>query len=299
MPGTTGEEAVKGIFGRAPEEMVRHPIRRRYPFVAVKLPGVFVRVPKQIKAVAADTDSWWRSQVPRFNELSLPAAQALFATATKRFDRALMLQSIGLLSVVQPLYEALAAVVEKTGIGDVAILSGSGGAEMAIVDDMKASRGQLTLDAVVANHGFHGPREGEISARVWREDLFSGSSGWSARRGSGRIREPARARAAQRRGAGSDAARADRRRAALAASRGPPAAQARGRQDPMRGVAKPALSCSGSTSAGAPRVGQASTRRAGQARRPRGCLLPDDRGVGRNVARGRQGAGRAATGATR
>ncbi len=171
MPGTTGEEAVKGIFGRAPEEMVWHPTRRRYPFVAAKLPGVFVRVPKQIRAVAADTDTWWRSQVPQFNELSIPAAQALFATATKRFDRALMLQSIGLLSVVQPLYEALAAVVEKAGVGDVAILSGSGGAEMAIVGDIwKASRGELTLDAVVANHGFHGPREGDISARVWRED---------------------------------------------------------------------------------------------------------------------------------
>jgi pyruvate,water dikinase len=171
MPGTTGEEAVKGIFGRAPEDMVWRPTRRRYPFVAAKLPGVFIRTPNQIKAVAADTDAWWRREVPRFGDLSLPAAQALFETATTRFDRALTLQSIGLLGVVQPLYEALAGVVDKTGIGDVAILSGSGGAEMAIVGDIwKASRGQLTLDAVISNHGFHGPREGDISARVWRED---------------------------------------------------------------------------------------------------------------------------------
>jgi pyruvate,water dikinase len=28
----------------------------------------------------------------------------------------------------------------------------------------------MTIDQVVANHGFHGPREGDISATVWRED---------------------------------------------------------------------------------------------------------------------------------
>jgi pyruvate,water dikinase len=171
MPGTTGEEAVKGIFGRAPEDMVWHPTRRRYPVVAVKLPGVFVRVPAQIRAVAADTDAWWRAQVSLLGGLSLPEAQALFATATQRFDRALMLQSIGLLGVVQPLYEALGGLIERTGVGEIGVLSGSGGAEMAIVGDIwKASRGEVELEHVVSNHGFHGPREGEISARVWRED---------------------------------------------------------------------------------------------------------------------------------
>jgi pyruvate,water dikinase len=42
---------------------------------------------------------------------------------------------------------------------------------MAIVADIwRASRGELTVDELVANHGFHGPREGELSGRVWRED---------------------------------------------------------------------------------------------------------------------------------
>jgi pyruvate,water dikinase len=50
------------------------------------------------------------------------------------------------------------------------MLSGTGGAEMAIVEDIwKASRGRLTAAEVTANHGFHGPLEGEISSRVWRE----------------------------------------------------------------------------------------------------------------------------------
>jgi pyruvate,water dikinase len=171
MPGTSGEEAVKSIFGRAPQDMAWHPTRRRYPIIAARLPLVFTRVARQITGMAADTDRWWRSQVPRFGRLDLPESIALFKQATARFDHALTLQSIGLLGSVQPLYDALARLIETVGVGEIAVLSGSGGAEMAIVGDIwKASRGEITVAQVVENHGFHGPREGEISARVWREE---------------------------------------------------------------------------------------------------------------------------------
>jgi rifampicin phosphotransferase len=40
-----------------------------------------------------------------------------------------------------------------------------------VVGDLwRASRGEIGLDQIVARHGFHGPREGEMMARVWRED---------------------------------------------------------------------------------------------------------------------------------
>jgi phosphohistidine swiveling domain-containing protein len=171
MPGTSGEEAVKGLFGRAPESMVWQPTRRRYPFVAVKLPKVFVTAPKRIQAMAGETDIWWRDQVPRLGVMSLQEAQATFHQAHRRFDAALTLQSIGLLGCIQPLYEALEKLVQRAGVGDLGVLSGSGGAEMAIVGDLwDVSRGRKTLDDVIANHGFHGPREGDVCARVWRED---------------------------------------------------------------------------------------------------------------------------------
>jgi phosphohistidine swiveling domain-containing protein len=171
MPGTTGEETVASLFGRPPEDMAWHPSRRRYPVIAVKLPLVFVRAGSRITSLAAETDAWWRDQVPRLGDLDLPQAAALFRLATARFDRAIAVQSICLLGCIQPLYDALARLIERTGVGDIAALSGSGGAEMAIVGDIwRASRGELTVDELVTNHGFHGPREGELSARVWRED---------------------------------------------------------------------------------------------------------------------------------
>src|SRR6516162_376007 len=42
---------------------------------------------------------------------------------------------------------------------------------MAVVEDIwLASRKRLTLSDVIARHGFHGPLEGDVAARVWRED---------------------------------------------------------------------------------------------------------------------------------
>jgi phosphohistidine swiveling domain-containing protein len=171
MPGTTGKEAVEGLFGRAPESINWQPTRRRYPFIAAKLPTVFIGSPRAIQAMAPDVDSWWRTQIRRLPELSLAESQVLFAEASARFDKALTLQSVGLLGCIQPLYEMLAGLIAKTGVGEIGVLSGSGGAEMAIVADLwGVSRGRLTIADVVANHGFHGPREGDVCARVWRED---------------------------------------------------------------------------------------------------------------------------------
>jgi pyruvate,water dikinase len=171
MPGTTGEEAVRSVFGRAPDEMTWHPTRRRYPFVAAKLPAVFFGSPRRIGTLAADTDRWWRGQVPRLENLSLEQARELFAEASRRFDAALTLQTVGLLGCIQPLYETVVKLVARTGVGDLGVLSGSGGAEIAIVGDLwDAARGRISIDDVVANHGFHGPREGDIIATVWRED---------------------------------------------------------------------------------------------------------------------------------
>jgi pyruvate,water dikinase len=63
-------------------------------------------------------------------------------------------------------------IARGSGVPEVTSLgTASGNAEMAIVCDLwRASRGVMTLDEVVAKHGFHAPLEGELSTRVWRED---------------------------------------------------------------------------------------------------------------------------------
>jgi rifampicin phosphotransferase len=171
MPGTTGQNVVRGIFGRVPEGIEFRPTTRRYPAVALRLPTVFLTAPKRVRSLAAHTDAWWRQSTSEVSTTDLPTATAALRDAAERFDDTLTLHTTCLMGVVQPMFDALSAITDRAGVGDVALLSGSGGAEMAVVGDIwRASRNEIPLEQAIANHGFHGPGEGELSSRVWRED---------------------------------------------------------------------------------------------------------------------------------
>ena len=170
MPGTSGRQIAEGLFGTVPEDMTFRPTKRRYPIIAFRLPYCAIASPHQVRARARTTDAWWRREIQRVRTLDEAAAQVLFARAAEEHLQVLRLHAIALISVVQPLYQGLAALIERSGVGDAGLLSGSGGAEMAIVNDIwRASRGEIGIAEVIANHGFHGPLEGELSSRVWRE----------------------------------------------------------------------------------------------------------------------------------
>jgi phosphohistidine swiveling domain-containing protein len=171
MPGTTGEVAIAGMLGEAPPTMTFAPTMRRYPVIAYRLPYAALTMPGRVRSLAPEIDSWWRSEIPRLAGADFAGAVAIFDGATRRFSETMTAHGIALFAAITPLINALTALVKRIGIGDVGVLSGTGGAEMAMIDDIwKASRGALTLEQVVANQGFHGPLEGEISSRVWRED---------------------------------------------------------------------------------------------------------------------------------
>lgn len=171
MPGASGRDVVANMFGRVPETMAFAPTRRRYPVIAYKLPRSVLTAPGRVRRRAPETDAWWRASIARLPSLGAGACVDLLRDAVRRFDDSLTWHSLALLAAVQPTLVALTKLVERAGVGDVGALSGTGGAEMAIVTDLwQASRGARTVDEVVANHGFHGPLEGEASSHVWRED---------------------------------------------------------------------------------------------------------------------------------
>ncbi|MBA0126729.1 pyruvate, water dikinase [Haloechinothrix sp. YIM 98757] len=171
MPGTTGEESVKGVLGRVPDDLIFHPTTRRYAFIAWRLPKTLLTASHAARRLAAETDEWWRASLRRVETLDRQEALALLFEAYERFRRNLVMQGVVVFGVVSPLYQAVVSLVEKTGVGDIATLSGVGGAEMAIIGDAwRASRGEITIEQVLAKHGFHGPAEGEVASKVWRED---------------------------------------------------------------------------------------------------------------------------------
>lgn len=172
LPGSTGREIVANTLGRVPDGLEFHPTKSRYPVVAVRLPYCFVTAQRQVRALGREQNSWHARQIAAAPMWSLPEAIAAFVDARARFERAGTLQSLVLFSVVQPLYAALTHLVDKVGVGDVGTLSGAFGVETSemIADIWDVSRGRGTVGAVAAKHGFHGPMEGEMSSRVWRED---------------------------------------------------------------------------------------------------------------------------------
>lgn len=172
MPGTTGAEVLETTFGPVPEGFAFDPTRRRYPMIALRLPYEFGTIPRRLRKLAADNERWWRESVAGVDSLGHELLLALFRDSIRRFDHAMELQVVGIISVMQPVYNAVSQTVEAAGAGDVSTLTGaSGGAEMAVIRDIwEASRGRIGVAEVVRRHGFHGPAEGEIESRVWREN---------------------------------------------------------------------------------------------------------------------------------
>jgi phosphohistidine swiveling domain-containing protein len=171
MPGVTGAQIIESLFNEAPEGLVFHPTTRRYAVFAVKMPMTFLTIQRRLRAMCDETDHWWRGKVLEIPALGLPAALDTFVESTERFQVAMDTHVTAMFGSFQPIFDLLERLVQRAGTGDLAVLSGTGGAEMAVVGDIwKASRGQLEVADIVRNHGFHGPGEGEVSSRVWRED---------------------------------------------------------------------------------------------------------------------------------
>ncbi|MDT7634222.1 MAG: rifampicin phosphotransferase [Pseudonocardiales bacterium] len=173
IPGTSGAAIAEQVFGRVPETLVGLRTRRRYPIIAARMPYTFVRIPSVLRATAADTHQWWRCQIASVPDLDHTAAVRLFSEATARFRRNVALQATTLFCVVQPIYNVLEKLTAGVGVGDMTSLASGYGSvpETAVVADLwRASRGEMDISEVVDRNGFHGPHEGELSSRVWRED---------------------------------------------------------------------------------------------------------------------------------
>jgi phosphohistidine swiveling domain-containing protein len=173
IPGTSGAAIAEQVFGKAPPSLVGRRTWRRYPAIAARLPWTFLRTPRVLRATARDTEQWWRAQTEIAPTLDRVEAVALFADATQRFRHNVALQATTLFCVVQPIYDMFGRLAARAGIADLTGLASGYGAvpETAVVGDLwRVSRGELELSALTRRHGFHGPREGEVSARVWREN---------------------------------------------------------------------------------------------------------------------------------
>ena len=173
LPGANGEELVAAVLGRVPDDWVSAPTLRRLPFIAFRFPRVFFGGPKRIRNTQSMVDDWYPQHLRQVARATSAAEAAkLFDTAAEMFDAAVAMQVLSGLGVVIPVHSILEKLISVRGKGDLGKLSGFGGAEVTglVTDVWRTSRGEITLDDLIARIGFHGPLEGEVSSTVWRED---------------------------------------------------------------------------------------------------------------------------------
>lgn len=173
IPGADGELVTEQFMGCVPPSMQGMvTTRRRYPVVAARFPVTLARVPGMVRRNRAATHRIWLDELGRTPELDVAGARRQVERGVRAVIDAVTVDATKLLAGVQPVYEALMKVAGAAGVETAALESGHGShEETELVEDLWSySRGRLEFAEVLARHGFHGPREGEVSSRVWREE---------------------------------------------------------------------------------------------------------------------------------
>jgi pyruvate,water dikinase len=173
MPGTSGDAMESQLFGTVRPGVSSRAQFQRYPVVAAKAPMAMWGVAGELDRAGEHIAEWWRKLVKAAPTMTADQARANLDAAARKFA-GVMRPHVLAAMLCQALYEQVRAAAERAGKPglEIALVTGYGDmAETAYVGDLwDVSQGSLSLDEFVARHGYHGPNEGELAARIWRLD---------------------------------------------------------------------------------------------------------------------------------
>lgn len=174
LPGVDPAQVERELFGEE-RHVERHPTRRRYPTVAVRMPVTLIACLRKVRARRAAVERWWRDARARLDATGATddVAQRVLSEAFPRFVEHMALHTI-ISMVASGLYEELAALTRESvcAVSPTRLVTGYGTLEeMVVADDLwMLSRHSLALDALLDRHGWHGINNGQLHNRVWREE---------------------------------------------------------------------------------------------------------------------------------
>ncbi|NGX10141.1 PEP-utilizing enzyme [Mycobacteroides franklinii] len=172
IPGQSGEALSRDFFGFVPPHFHSKPSARRLPFIISRYPQTVAKIGRRIVRLRISTDSWWRRETSRVADLDLTGAQQMAIGARDRFFTTLAAQAVISATVIQPVQEQFSNLCTVADVDPAVLLRGSPHEESSVLDDLwAASRGSLDVEEFMRRHGYHGPGEGELETRVWREDV--------------------------------------------------------------------------------------------------------------------------------
>jgi pyruvate,water dikinase len=173
MLGTDADGVEEQILGGLHSGLQNNNTLSRLPAIAAKMPLLIYRIPKELAAIRSETDGWWR-------ENTAPAVLADAAGAPGRIEQAheryidIMQVHASATMLCQAMYDQVVNLAAAAGLAglETSLVTGYGDFEEGKIAEhlWDVSRGRMTIDAFVAEHGYHGPNEGTLSSRSWRED---------------------------------------------------------------------------------------------------------------------------------
>lgn len=173
MIGTDGDAVEEQILGGMTTGLPSQRQLRRYPVVAVKMPRLALAVPKRLDALRRDVQTWWMRNTAPDVLADGEGAPARAVEASGRFREAMRPHGAATM-LAQAAYDQVHDVAEAAGLAGLenSLVTGYGDFEEARVaaDLWAVSRERLTMTEFVAAHGYHGPSEGTLHSRSWRED---------------------------------------------------------------------------------------------------------------------------------
>lgn len=172
-PGGSGDAVEEQMFGSI--QTAGRPAdrsRRRWPVIGFKTPLAMATLPRRLRSVSSEADRWWR-ECSASPPGDAETARARFGEARERMKEAFRLQLVASM-VAQGLFDRLGRLSDAAGdpgLRDRLATGYSSLAEIDLLTDLwEVSRERLPLAEFVLRHGYHGPGEGELSSRSWRED---------------------------------------------------------------------------------------------------------------------------------
>jgi pyruvate,water dikinase len=172
LPGTSANAIEEQLFGVVRPGAENHNTLRRAPAVAARMPRAVMRLRSEQLRFRSGLVRWWRAAV-----LSPPAeladARTLLEQARVRYTRAFELGTVTSM-LAQALYDQVVELADRAGLSGLEhrLVTGYAGVlETGLVTDLWAvAHADMDLASFLLRHGYHGPDEGQMDSRVWRED---------------------------------------------------------------------------------------------------------------------------------
>lgn len=173
MLGTDADGVEEQILGGLHSGLKSSNTLSRLPAIATKMPVLIYRIPKVLAGIRRETDAWWRANTAQAVLADANGAPARIAEAHQRYIEIMRAHAAATM-LCQALYDQVVNVAAAAGLPglETSLVTGYGDFEEGKIAEhlWDVSRGRMTVAAFIADHGYHGPNEGSLSSRSWRED---------------------------------------------------------------------------------------------------------------------------------